>query len=79
MNVMKSERNETLKVVDGFEIHFHKLLKNYIQRWCCTFNTCKSFFKFNNNDICMDDGLRDYRSQSYTYSYNRTTSKSTET
>ena len=32
MDVMKNERNKTLKVVDGFKFRFHKLLKNDIQR-----------------------------------------------
>jgi hypothetical protein len=30
MDVMKSERNKTLKVVDGFKFRFHKMLKNDI-------------------------------------------------
>jgi hypothetical protein len=51
---MKSERNKTLKVVDGFEFCFHKMLKNHIQRWCCTVNTCKYFLKFNDKNICID-------------------------
>jgi hypothetical protein len=50
---MKSERNKTLKVVDGFKFRFHKMLKNDIQRWCCTVNTYKYFLKFNDNNICI--------------------------
>jgi hypothetical protein len=50
---MKSERNKTLKVVDGFKFHFHKILKNDIHRWYCTVNTCKYFLKFNDNNICI--------------------------
>jgi len=51
---MKSERNKKLKVVDGFKFRSHKMLKNDIQRWCCTVKTCKCFLKFNYNNICID-------------------------
>jgi hypothetical protein len=30
MYVIKSERNKTLKIVDGFKFRFHKMLKNDI-------------------------------------------------
>jgi hypothetical protein len=43
-----------LKVVDGFNFRFHKMLKNDIQRWYCTVKMCKCFLKFNDNNICID-------------------------
>lgn len=53
MNVMKSERNKTLKVVDGLKFRFHKWLKNDTQRWYCTVKMHKCFLKFNVN-ICIE-------------------------
>jgi hypothetical protein len=54
MDIMNSERNKTLKVIDSFKFHFHKMLKNDIQRWCCTVKTYKCFLKFNDNNICIE-------------------------
>ena len=54
MDVMKSERNKTLKIVDGFKFRFHKFLNNDTQRWCCTVKTSKYFLKFDDNNICID-------------------------
>jgi hypothetical protein len=61
MDVMKSERNETLKVVDGYKFRFHKMLKNDIHRWCCTVKTYKCFLKFNDNNI-YSDSFKDHTS-----------------
>lgn len=45
MHVIKKEKKKTLKVVAVLKFRFHKLLKNYIQRWFDTVKTHKCFFE----------------------------------
>jgi len=50
-NVMLSEKGKKVYVIDGFKFSFHKLLKNDIERWRCIQRSCKSFFKYYNNEF----------------------------
>ncbi|KAE9544414.1 hypothetical protein AGLY_001593 [Aphis glycines] len=50
MDLMTSERNKTLFIVDGHKFRFHKTLKNDIQRWTCYLNYCKCYLKLNDNN-----------------------------
>lgn len=52
--VMISERNKSVFVIDGFKFRFHKNVSNNLQRWTCYKNNWESFFKLNElNDLML--------------------------
>lgn len=50
MEFVTSEKLKPLIVVEGYKFNFHKTLKDGIQRWKCTTNSCKSFFKLDDTN-----------------------------
>jgi len=55
-NVMFSEKGKKIYIIEGYKFSFHKLLKNDIERWRCIHRSCKSFFKYNENQF-IDQNL----------------------
>jgi len=49
MEVMISEKDKIVIVKYGYKFRFHKMLKNYVQRWTCCKSTCKCFFTRHND------------------------------
>lgn len=35
--------------IDGFKFRFQKLLRNDIERWCCSLKSCKCFLNCENS------------------------------
>ena len=54
MDVMKSERNKTIFISNGYKFRFHKMLKNEVQRWTCSLSTCKCYMKINDSNTVID-------------------------
>jgi len=55
--VILSERNKTIFVIDGYKFRFHKNLANNHQRWTCCKNNCKSFFKLNEFNTIVEKSI----------------------
>ena len=41
--VIPSEKGKDLLVIKGFKFHFHKILADNMERWCCTNKKCKCY------------------------------------
>jgi hypothetical protein len=44
---MISQHDKQIKIIDGYKLRFHKILKNNVRRWNCTNKNCKSYLKTN--------------------------------
>lgn len=41
---MFKEKLKDLRVIDDFNVHFHGIMHNEVQRWAFTKKTCNVFF-----------------------------------
>lgn len=55
--VILSERNKTIFLIDGYKFRFHKHLSKNYQRWTCCKNNCKSFFKLNEFNTIVEKSI----------------------
>ena len=55
--VILSERNKTIFLIDGYKFRFHKHLSKNHQRWTCCKNNSKSFFKLNEFNTIVEKSI----------------------
>jgi len=41
---MVSQNGKQIKIIKGYKLRFHKILKNDVRRWNCTNKNCKAYF-----------------------------------
>jgi hypothetical protein len=62
---MLSQHGKQIKIIDGYKLRFHKILKNYVWRWNCNNKHFKSYLKTDESGNTVINGKLGHKHEKY--------------